>query len=117
MTYYARGGVGFIDSRFRKMKQALSELSAFLVIASFLTAALFVVLHAEHDCPGEGCAVCAQLYVVSEALKRFSSGPDFTASALAVCLFALISRLVSDKAALCARALNTPVWAKVRLNN
>jgi hypothetical protein len=110
-----REGWAVIDRKFQKMKPTFAAVSSLLAIASFLAAAVFVVLHAEHDCVGDGCGVCAQIYVISEAMKRFSSGPDFTSPSFAACIFILMSLCLPGK--ICPRDGDTPVRAKVRLNN
>ncbi|MDR2176112.1 MAG: hypothetical protein LBO82_09300 [Synergistaceae bacterium] len=42
---------------------------SFCVLAAFWTGAVFVLSHAEHDCAGEACPVCAQMKSASDALR------------------------------------------------
>ena len=46
---------------FNKNKRLYAFLAAFLVTAVLLLSGLFIVTHAEHDCTGEDCLVCAEI--------------------------------------------------------
>ena len=46
---------------FNKNKRLYAFLAAFLVTAVLLLSGLFIVTHAEHDCTGENCLVCAEI--------------------------------------------------------
>ncbi|MDR0615297.1 MAG: hypothetical protein LBG29_00665 [Synergistaceae bacterium] len=115
MIYYAKSGVAVIESGFRKIKWALAALASLIVIASFFTAGLFVALHADHDCVGDGCGVCAQIHVISETLKRFSGCAAFAVLALPAYVFAFMPQGMS--CVIFAHIGHSPVQAKVRLNN
>ncbi len=48
-------------SYFTKYKRIHAFLAAFLVAAILLLSGLFIVTHAEHECIGEHCSVCAEI--------------------------------------------------------
>ena len=68
----------------KHLASALSLLLAFIMLFSIL----YIVLEADHDCCGEGCAICAQIRVCEDLIR------DLLTTALLVvatrCLFALI---------------------------
>ncbi len=73
----------------KRFASALALLVAFIMLFSVL----FIALEADHDCCGEGCAVCAQIQVCENLLRNL-----ITAAALVVaawCLYALI-RVFAD---------------------
>lgn len=73
----------------KRSAAVLALLVAFLMLFSVL----FIALEADHDCCGEGCAVCTQIRACEDLLRNL-----MTASVLAAagwCLYTL-SRVFAD---------------------
>lgn len=73
----------------KRFAAALALLVAFLMLFSVV----YIALEADHDCCGEGCAVCAQIQACEDLLRNL-----MTASVLAAalwCLYAL-NRVSAD---------------------
>ena len=94
-----------------KRKRLLAALIAVLTVAALLTACGFLALEAEHDCPGEGCHICALLGVFTNLLRACFPGLGVTA----LCVLCTSARPVLRAAG--AAAFPTPVSLKTRLLN
>ena len=94
-----------------KRKRLLAALIVVLTVAALLAACGFLALEAEHDCPGEGCHICAQLGVCMNLLRTFFIGLGVTA----LCVLCATARPVLRAAG--AAAFPTPVSLKIRLLN
>ena len=94
-----------------KRKRLLAALIAALTVAALLAACGFIALEAEHDCPGEGCHICAQLGVCMNLLRTFFI------SLSAAALFVLCAAARPFLRAGGAAAFPTPVSLKIRLLN
>jgi hypothetical protein len=92
-----------------KRKRLLAALIAGLTVAALLAACCFLALEAEHDCPGEGCHICAQLGVCMNLLRTF-----FISLSVAA-LFVLCAAARPALRAGGAAAFPTPVSLKIRL--
>ena len=96
-----------------KKPKRLASVLALLVAFIMLFSVLFIALEADHDCCGEGCAVCAQIQVCEDLLRNL-----ITAAALVVaawCLYALI-RVFADTNC-CSVHPHTLIVLKVKLSD
>ena len=71
----------------------LASVLALLVAFIMLFSVLYIALEADHDCCGEGCAICMQIRVCEGLLRNLL--PALLLAAAARCLFAL-SRVSAD---------------------
>ncbi|MDR3348270.1 MAG: hypothetical protein LBO03_01465 [Acidaminococcales bacterium] len=86
---------------------------SFCSVAIAFFYSLFILAHIDHDCDGEGCAVCAQLRLAGDFLRRLELCAD---KASFVFLFVgLLTAYAQLNAAFLFAA--DPVSLKVRLNN
>ena len=90
----------------------LRRLLAAVLLLTLLCALLFVAAEADHHCPGEHCAVCAQLAHWGELLRTLSllAGPFLLFSA------GPIRRLSGRSAFSAVQRGNTPVSLCVKLS-
>jgi hypothetical protein len=91
----------------------LASVLVLLVACIMLFSVLFIALEADHDCCGEGCAVCAQIQVCEDLLRNL-----ITAAALVVaawCLYVLI-RVFADTNC-CSVHPQTLIVLKVKLSD
>ncbi|MDO4294135.1 MAG: AraC family transcriptional regulator [Eubacteriales bacterium] len=70
-----------------KQRKWLAGTAAFLIAALVGFSCLFIVTHAEHDCVGEGCDVCAELEACEAAIR--SVGGAVAVAAVSVVLWKL----------------------------
>ncbi len=93
----------------KRFAAALALLVAFLMLFSVL----FIALEADHDCCGEGCAVCAQILACEDLLRNL-----MTASALAAAVwcFYTLCRVFAD-ADCCSEHPHTLIALKVKLSD
>ena len=74
-----------------KPKRLVSVL-AMLVAFIMLFSVLFMVLEADHDCCGEGCAVCARIRACEGLLRNVMTAAVLAVAALflsaLICIFA-----------------------------
>ena len=86
---------------------------ALCLIAVFSLSALFVVSHADHDCTGEDCPICQQIYLCTQTLKTLSIA--VIAATVFFALAALLHITIRQTEAVCVP--HTPVSLKVKLTN
>ncbi len=86
---------------------------AALVALVALSSVVFMISHAEHDCAGEDCPVCAQLYACAQNLKHLAAAAGVV---FAVVVFAAVLRMLADGKA-GVYAPRTPVALKVKLSD
>ena len=67
----------------KRLALGLALLMAFIMLFSVL----FIVLKADHDCCGEGCAICTQIHFCEDSLRSLMTVAAFVAAAW--CLYAL----------------------------
>ncbi len=90
-----------------------ASVLALLVAFIMLFSVLFIALEADHDCCGEGCAVCLQIRVCKDLLRDLIT---VSASAAAAwCLYAL-SCVFTDAGCACVRP-HTLIALKVKLSD
>ncbi len=83
------------------------------VLFSMLFSAFYIAEHADHDCKGDDCPVCACLQQCETMLRGLRTGVTAGAGICLPVLFLIISASLSC----CFFAGKTPVSIKVRLNN
>ena len=94
-------------------KRILTAVLATLVLVVMLSSSLFIIEHADHDCTGEDCQICQQIYLCTQTLKTLSL------AGMAVVVFFALSALlhISIRQAETACVPHTPVSLKVKLSN
>ncbi len=101
------------NMRKSKMNRTLAGIMAFMILLVMLFSALFIISHTEHDCTGEDCPVCACLHQCENILYGAGDGSQLTASGIIPLAHIIGFILVSY----CIVISDTPVSAKVRMNN
>ena len=91
---------------------ALSLLLCFVVAS--LSATIFIITQADHDCTGESCLVCAQIHNAQELLERIGK-TAVVISIAAVGIFTAVTAWTKLYFFECSPS--TLVSVKVRLNN
>ncbi|MCR4739541.1 MAG: hypothetical protein K5886_04680 [Lachnospiraceae bacterium] len=88
-------------------------IMTFIMLVLVLFSSLFIALHADHDCTGEDCPICACIQQCENNIR--GAGSDITAASAVImyvlAAFSLMSFAVSSFQP------DTPVSVKVRLNN
>ncbi|MCQ1530694.1 hypothetical protein [Lutispora saccharofermentans] len=84
------------------------------VIFSLLTAA-FIITHADHDCVGHDCTVCAQIHTSANLLKQL--GTAIACSAFAFAFAGLFAASNIFPPVILHIVFTTPVTLKVRMDN
>lgn len=94
-------------------KRILTAVLATLVLVVMLSSSLFIIEHADHDCTGEDCQICQQIYLCTQTLKTLSL------AGMAVVVFYALSALLSITIRQVETACvpHTPVSLKVKLSN
>lgn len=91
----------------------LASVLVLLVAFIMLFSVLYIALEAEHDCCGEGCAICAQIRVCEDLLRDLMTTAALVSAAW--CLYAL-SRVFAD-ADRCPAHPHTLILLKVKLSD
>jgi hypothetical protein len=101
-----------MESRVSAKNRACLWLSFCSVAIAFFYS-LFILAHIDHDCAGEECAVCAQLRLAGDFLRRLEFYAD------KIFFIFVLAGLLPAYARLNAAFLFAadPVSLKVRLNN
>ncbi len=94
-------------------KRILAAVLAALVLAVMLSSSLFIIEHADHDCTGEDCPICQQIYLCTQTIKTLSL------AFIAVTVFSALATLIHiiDRQIETACVPRTPVSLKVKLTN
>ena len=100
----------FKQLRARQIAAGLLSLTLLLLA---LFSALFIASHAQHDCAGEDCPVCACIERCARLLHGADARLELQKAALPVSAFVLCTAA----ACILAFAAATPVSTKVKLNN
>lgn len=95
-----------------KKLRLVAALFAALFVLSFLLCAAFMAVHTEHNCCGEGCAVCALLGLCERVLRGL-----FPLLAAAVTLAAPRKGRAAAAGAPGVRDRMTPVLLRVKLTD
>lgn len=93
----------------KRLASVLVLLVAFLMLFSVL----FIALEADHDCCGDGCAVCAQIQVCEDLLRSLTTVCVLATAAW--CLYTL-SRVFADTDC-CSVHPHTLIALKVKLSD
>lgn len=94
-------------------KRILAAVLTALVLAVMLSSSLFIIEHADHDCTGEDCPICQQIYLCTQTLKTLSLA--VIAAAVFYAFSALLSITIRQVETACVP--HTPVSLKVKLTN
>ena len=121
--------VGFVkrleDLRAPKMKEREEGLGmkkrncitaavlAVLFALTILTSSVFIISHADHDCTGEDCPICEQVYACAQSLKNLVAA---VAAMMVMLAFRFAAQAVMEQAKY-AYIPHTPVNLKVKLSN
>jgi len=96
-------------------RRLIALLFLFCFVIASLTATIFIITQADHDCIGEGCSVCALIHNAQKLLERMSK------AALAILIAAVGSFTaitIWSKFGFLFRPYHSNlVSAKTRLNN
>ena len=94
-------------------KRVMAAVLAALILVVMLSSSLFIIEHADHDCTGEDCPICEQIYLCTQTLKTLS------AAVMATCVFFLLAALLQIRIRQVEAACvsHTPVSLKVKLSN
>jgi hypothetical protein len=93
----------------------LNVFLSFCIFAAFLLGAFFAFTHADHDCSGEDCPVCAQMKDAFDALNRLLMGLRPSAAICPLLLSLSVAKFLRE--AYRVRAQHTLVTEKIRLND
>ena len=95
--------------RSKRLASVLALLVAFIMLFSVL----YIALEADHDCCGEGCAICAQIQVFEDLLRSLMTAAAFVAAVWCLCA---LSRVFAD-ADCCPAHPHTLILLKVKLSD
>lgn len=98
-----------------KHKRIGAFLAAFLVTAVLLLSGLFIITHAEHDCTGEDCPVCAEIAACASAIHLLTEAVG-TGAVLIFAYIIALKLLTSYTAGLYLRPVSL-VSLKTRLDD
>ena len=96
-----------------KQRRIFAVVLAALAVLIVLSASVFMIEHAGHECVGEDCPICAQIYACAENLKNLAA---VAAVVFAAAAFAAALRVCAD-GELPVYVPRTPVSLKVKLSN
>ena len=94
-------------------KRIMAVILAALVLIVMVSSSLYIAEHADHDCTGEDCSICQQIYLCTQTLKTLSLA--VIAAAVFYAFSALLSITLRQVETACVP--HTPVSLKVKLTN
>ena len=94
-------------------KRIMAVILAALVLIVMVSSSLYIAEHADHDCTGEDCSICQQIYLCTQTLKTLSLAD--IAAAVFYAFSALLSITIRQVETACVP--HTPVSLKVKLTN
>lgn len=94
-------------------KRIMTVILAALVLIVMVSSSLYIAEHADHDCTGEDCSICQQIYLCTQTLKTLSLA--VIAAAVFYAFSALLSITIRQVETACVP--HTPVSLKVKLTN
>lgn len=94
-------------------KRILTAVLTALVLVVMLSSSLFIIEHVDHECTGEDCQICQQIYLCTQTLKTLSLA--VIAAAVFYVFSALLSITIKQVETACVP--HTPVSLKVKLSN
>ena len=95
------------------LRRTLALMLAAAVLFLLFSSAALPVLHADHDCSGEGCVICELLCACAQRLLRLAV--RLTGMAAAAALVLLLRRFAAHPAA--SGVSHTLITQKVKLSN
>ncbi len=95
------------------MNRKISGIMAVAILTAMLLSAFFITAHADHDCSGEDCPICACIQQCASLLRSFYGGMPGGVALYIPLLMALIVVSLSEA----PFVDDTLVSNKVRLNN
>ena len=94
-------------------KRIMAVILAALVLIVMVSSSLYIAEHADHDCTGEDCSICQQIYLCTQTLKTLSLA--VIAAAVFYAFSALLSITIRQVETACVP--HTPVSLKVKLTH
>ena len=94
-------------------KRIMAVILAALVLIVMVSSSLYIAEHADHDCTGEDCSICQQIYLCTQTHKTLSLA--VIAAAVFHAFSALLSITIRQVETACVP--HTPVSLKVKLTN
>lgn len=94
-------------------KRIMAVILTALVLIVMVSSSLYIAEHADHDCTGEDCSICQQIYLCTQTLKTLSLA--VIAAAVFYAFSALLSITIRQVETACVP--HTPVSLKVKLTN
>lgn len=91
----------------------IAAVIAAITVLVVLFSSAYIVEHADHDCTGEDCPICEQLYACARNLNNLTAAA-MVVTVMLVLRFALQAVAGQAKYACVPR---TPVYLKVKLSN
>ncbi len=101
------------NSMGRKISRSFACIMAAMVLIIVLFSSFFIVSHADHDCTGEDCPVCACIQQCENILHGVGDGSIYAASGILPVVLIVGFILTSY----CIVVSDTPVSEKVRIND
>lgn len=100
---------------FAKNKHIYAFFTAFLVAAVMFLSSLFIATHAEHDCTGEHCTVCAEIEACVCTIRLLTEAVE--TAVIAVFAYIVVRKILSSyPAGLCLCPVSL-VSLKIRLDD
>ena len=96
-----------------KQRRIFAAVLAVFVVLVVLSASVFMIEHADHECAGEGCPICERLDSCAQSLRSLAAAAVVVS---VVSAFAAALRVCADGEQP-ASAPRTPVSLKVKLSN
>ncbi len=96
-----------------RQRQIIAAWLAAVAVLVVLSSSAFILSHADHDCSGEDCPICEQLYACTQNLKNLAAA--LAAAAAVITLVVFLRTVLRYAQADCIQ--NTPVHLKVKLSN
>jgi len=94
-------------------KRIMAAFLAALVLFVMASSSIYIAGHADHDCIGEDCPICQQIYLCTQTLRTLSFA--VVAASVAFLLSVLLRGSIKPVEAACVP--HTPVSLKVKLTN
>lgn len=96
-----------------KRNRVYAALLAAIFVLVVLSSSIFIIEHADHDCTGEDCPICEQLFACAQNLKRLTNAAAAVVVAVALVILprAVIRRLAA------VYVFGSPIALKVKLSN
>ncbi len=96
-----------------KRERVIAALFTGIAVLVMLSSSIFLIEHADHDCTGADCLICAQLYRCAQNLKSLAAAAAIVLSAGG---FVVVSRVALYRKTHDGVS-QTPVLLKVKLSN